>query len=198
VVVVEGTIDALAVAVAATKAGSAQSYCPVTQSGRELSDAQIRRILALQHAAPVLGFDADTAGLDSAFRYALAFAHDQRAAVVTRLPLGHDPASWLAQQGPAGLSVWSRHNHSSWDGPGPIPAATFAASYVIAREMPRAERMEALGRGARAWQNDRVPVVGPPRSAVRQDRGIPADSLCCTGRVCRSRLGRSQRLTPRM
>ena len=37
VVVVEGTLDAMAIAVAAIRSGTAGQFCPVTQSGRELS-----------------------------------------------------------------------------------------------------------------------------------------------------------------
>src|SRR5208282_651105 len=40
VVVVEGTLDALSIAVAAIKARRAAEFCPGTQSGRELSEAQ--------------------------------------------------------------------------------------------------------------------------------------------------------------
>ena len=41
VVVVEGTLDAMAIAVAAIRSSRADEFCPTTQSGRELSSAQL-------------------------------------------------------------------------------------------------------------------------------------------------------------
>jgi DNA primase len=107
VVVVEGTLDALAIAVAAIKAGKASDFCPVTQSGRELSDAQVRRVTAMRAGRVVLGFDGDDAGRESAARYSKVFARTGKTVSVTLLPHGHDPASWLADRGDRGLSAWS-------------------------------------------------------------------------------------------
>jgi DNA primase catalytic core len=121
VVVVEGTLDALAVAVAAIKMGKASEFCPVTQSGRELSDRQVRDIIALFPDAPVLAFDGDAAGRDSAARYVRAFAHYGKTVTVTFLSDDHDPASWLAEEGPRGLSAFSRHEPLSSGRDGPIP-----------------------------------------------------------------------------
>jgi DNA primase catalytic core len=42
VVVVEGTLDAMAIAVAAIRSGRAEEFCPVTQSGSELSASSAR------------------------------------------------------------------------------------------------------------------------------------------------------------
>jgi DNA primase len=162
VVVVEGTLDALAIATAAIKAGRAGLFCPITQSGRELSDHQIRHIVSLHPAAPVLAFDADVAGDDSALRYALSFAAYGKAVTITRLGHGHDPASWLAEHGSPALSAWSRNNHTSWDSPSPIPAATFAARYINGHDRSHTDRIGALidvanlatrlpGRTARLW-----------------------------------------------
>ncbi len=108
VIIVEGTLDALAIAVAAIRTGQADRYCPITQSGRELSDTQLLRILAMHPAPPVLAFDGDLAGRDSAARYRQAFAAHGRPAIVTSLPAEHDPASWLATHGDAGLQAWQR------------------------------------------------------------------------------------------
>lgn len=172
VVVVEGTLDALAIATYALKAGREGLFCPVTQSGRELSDNQIRHIIGLHPAAPVLAFDSDPAGADSAFRYALCFASYGRAVTVTNLDLGHDPASWLAEHGNLVLSTWSRNNQTSWDSPAPIPAATFAARHIHSQDRSRAERMEALievanlanrlpGRTAGLWAERVGAIAGP-------------------------------------
>ena len=111
VVIVEGTLDAVAMAVAAVKLDLPGLICPVTQSGRELSETQMQRVLDLQRRPPVLGFDGDEAGLDSAARYALAFTHLGSTPVVAVLPPEHDPASWLAATGPKGLFVWLGVGH---------------------------------------------------------------------------------------
>jgi DNA primase len=172
VVVVEGTLDALAIATAALKAGKVGLFCPITQSGRELSDHQIRHIVNLHPAAPVLAFDSDPAGDGSALRYALSFAAYGNAVTVTSLNRGQDPASWLAEHGSQGLSAWSRNNHTNWDRPAPVPAATFAARYINGHGGTRTERMEALvdvanlatrlpGRPAQLWAERVARIAGP-------------------------------------
>jgi DNA primase len=108
VVVVEGTLDAMAIAVAAIQAGSGDLFCPVTQSGRELSPTQLGHVLGLHGAAPVIGFDGDRPGIESNIRVAAAAAERGREALVVILPDGHDPASWLAAAGPSGIAAWSR------------------------------------------------------------------------------------------
>ncbi|MHB1535957.1 MAG: CHC2 zinc finger domain-containing protein [Acidimicrobiales bacterium] len=115
VVVVEGTLDAMAIAVAAIRTGRADQFCPVTQSGRELSDTQVRRIIALHPSRPVLAFDGDDAGRDSAARYEQTFVAAGWPAVVSALPAAHDPASWLAAHGDAGLDTWHRDDAASAD-----------------------------------------------------------------------------------
>ncbi len=106
VIVVEGTLDAMAIAVAAIRSGRADRFCPVTQSGRELSDTQVRGIINLHPSSPVLAFDGDDAGRESAVRYEQAFVAAGRPAVMSALSAAHDPASWLAAHGDAGLEVW--------------------------------------------------------------------------------------------
>jgi hypothetical protein len=108
VVIVEGTLDAMAIAVAAIQAGLNDRFCPVTQSGRELSARQLDRVLALHSMPPVVAFDGDPPGRDSNVRLAIAAAHRHREVVITIMPDGHDPASWLADNGIAGLAAWTR------------------------------------------------------------------------------------------
>lgn len=62
VVVVEGSIDALAVAAAARAAGLSSRFQPVPTSGLGFSDHQVDWILALHPRAPVIAFDGDQAG----------------------------------------------------------------------------------------------------------------------------------------
>jgi len=125
VVVVEGTLDAMAIAVAAIRSSRADEFCPTTQSGRELSSSQLATVAAL--ATPiVLAFDGDTAGRDSAMRHARTAIRSGLPAWVTTLPGNHDPASWLAHREGAGLYAWDVTAHHARL-PRPIPARTFLA-----------------------------------------------------------------------
>jgi DNA primase len=188
VIVVEGTLDALAIATSAFRAGKAGLFCPVTQSGRELSEHQIRHIISLHPAAPVLAFDSDPAGTNSAFRYALCFATCGKAVTIAHLGQGHDPASWLAEHGSRALSAWSRNNHTSWDRPTPIPAATFAAHYINSQERSRTERIAALidvaslatrlpGRTARLWAERIGAIAGPAAVAEAHEQLLASPKL---------------------
>lgn len=124
-VVVEGTLDAMAIAVAAIRSGRAEEFCPITQSGRELSPSQLANIAAL--AIPiVLAFDGDAAGRDSAVRHGRASIRSGLPTWVTTLPGNHDPASWLAHRESEGLHAWDVAAHPARS-PRPIPSQTFLA-----------------------------------------------------------------------
>jgi len=112
IIVVEGTLDAMAIAIAAIRTGQADCFCPVTQSGKELSEAQLTAVLGLHPNPPVISFDGDAAGRDSNERIARAAADRGQTVTVVTLPDGHDPTSWLAEQGGAGLALWN------YSGPG--------------------------------------------------------------------------------
>ncbi len=107
VVVVEGTLDAMAIAVAALRRGEASHFCPITQSGKTLSDAQLRHVVQLHPNPPVIAFDSDPAGRESTRRLAMAAAISGVQVLVSNLPDGHDPASWLTLRGPDGLGIWT-------------------------------------------------------------------------------------------
>jgi DNA primase len=163
VVVVEGTLDALAIACMAIRAGEADAFCPVTQSGRELSETQMSRILSLHPTPPVLGFDADAAGADSAARYAAAFSRLGVAVYTSVLGTGHDPATWLSELGPRGLSAWSRHRPTdpSWDGPRPSVALRHLAGRASTADPARPERPIKFGHraGSESPSEGLAPVV---------------------------------------
>jgi len=124
-VVVEGTLDAMAIAVAAIRSGRAEEFCPITQSGRELSSCQLANVAALAKRI-VLAFDGDAAGRDSAVRHARAAIRSGLPAWVTTLPGDNDPASWLAHHDGEGLHAWAIAAHGTRL-PSPIPARTFLA-----------------------------------------------------------------------
>ncbi len=134
VVVVEGTLDAMAIAVAAVRSGRAGQFCPVTQSGRELSVDQLEQAVSLNSGPLVLAFDGDAAGRESARRHAMAAVRLGHAVSITTLPADHDPASWLAERGTNGLRAWVVADAL---GPGrplpkPVPAGIYLATHVAA------------------------------------------------------------------
>ena len=98
VIVVEGTLDALAIAARAASAGLSAKYSPVSASGVHLSDEQLDAVLNLHPKAPVLAADGDQAGRDANLEWAARIALRHRESVVTTWPEGHDPASWLGHQ----------------------------------------------------------------------------------------------------
>ena len=102
---VEGTLDALAIATTALRAGAANRFCPLTQSGRELSTAQLGHVLHMHPNPPIVAFDADPAGRDSTIRLATAARRKGVSVQVARLPEGQDPASFLATSNGAGIAA---------------------------------------------------------------------------------------------
>jgi DNA primase len=108
-VVVEGTIDALALAAAAIATSSTNRICPLTQSGRELSPRQVSEILFQHRGRPVLMLDGDTAGREAMTRLTRAFTSAGRPPVQVDLPSGEDPASWLCQRHPSNLGQLLDH-----------------------------------------------------------------------------------------
>src|ERR1035437_9450908 len=95
-VVVEGVLDALAIAAAAAQAGEPAMFAPATTSGITVSGLQARSVLALHPKPPVIALDGDQAGQEGTDRWltALCIEHG-RTALATRLPDGLDPAEWL-------------------------------------------------------------------------------------------------------
>lgn len=112
VIVVEGTLDAMAIAIAAIRTGRAGCFCPVTQSGKELSEVQLATVVGIHPTPPVISFDGDAAGRGSNERIARTATERGHGVSVVTLPDDHDPASWLADQGDAGLAMWVPGGHS--------------------------------------------------------------------------------------
>lgn len=84
----------------------AELYCPITQSGKELSPLQVASLSSTGPATLVLALDGDVAGRDGRRRLAGALRSAGRTAAEVELPDGADPASWLARHGRAGLGVF--------------------------------------------------------------------------------------------
>lgn len=106
-VVVEGPLDALAVAAAAATSGRLAEFWPCTANGVSVSPAQARRIATSGAAKVVVALDGDAAGAEGSQRWIDALCRGQRRpAMLTRLPDGLDPADWLAQHGVLGLAAF--------------------------------------------------------------------------------------------
>lgn len=106
-VVVEGPLDALAVAAAAATSGRLAEFWPCTANGVTVSPAQARRVTTSGAAKVVIALDGDAAGAEGTQRWIDAVCRGQRhQAMLTRLPGGLDPADWLAGRGAAGLGAF--------------------------------------------------------------------------------------------
>jgi len=109
VVVVEGAIDALAIAAAAARTDQLPLFTPATTSGVTVSAVQAHAVLALHPKPPVIALDGDRAGREGTDRWLQALCIERgRPALVTRLPDGVDPAEWLQHQGDSGLRAFDR------------------------------------------------------------------------------------------
>jgi len=122
VVVVEGVLDALAIAAAAAQADELAMFAPATTSGVTVSAVQARAVLALHPKPPVIALDGDQAGREGTDRWLAALCVEHgRTAVVTRLPDGLDPAEWLQHQGIRGLRAFDRRGYGATATDAPIP-----------------------------------------------------------------------------
>ena len=109
VVVVEGAIDALAIAATAARDGELPMFAPATTSGVTVSGVQARAVLALHPKPPIIALDGDRAGREGTDRWLAALCIERgRPALVTRLPGGVDPAEWLQHHGISGLDAFDR------------------------------------------------------------------------------------------
>jgi DNA primase len=109
VVVVEGALDALAIAATAALGGELSMFAPVTTSGVTVSAVQAQAALALHPKPPVIALDGDRAGRAGTDRWLRALCLERsRPALVSRLPDGLDPAEWLRHQGVSGLPAFDR------------------------------------------------------------------------------------------
>jgi DNA primase len=107
VVVVEGPLDALAIAATAAGADRADRVIPVSANGTAVSGPQAAQVCALAPAGIVLALDGDDAGRAGTERWLDALTLQRhRLPKVATLPARVDPADWLAEHGPAGLAAF--------------------------------------------------------------------------------------------
>jgi DNA primase len=113
VVVVEGVLDALALAATAARGGELSMFAPATASGVTVSAVQADALLELHPKPPVIALDGDAAGREGTNRWLAALCAERgRTALVTRLPDGVDPAEWLQHQGVSGLRAFDRRGYA--------------------------------------------------------------------------------------
>lgn len=144
VIVCEGSLDALAIACHAASAGKSRYYAPASPSGTALTDAQAALVLAISDRPPLVCADGDEPGLAASEKWVRTLMGRGRETVVTVLPDGHDPASWLREHGAAGLCTFTRKG--CLDLPAgavkPIPAGGLFAERVLAGQIAAARRRE--------------------------------------------------------
>lgn len=106
VVILEGPLDALAIAATAAAAGRLDEFTPVAAGGVAATAAQARRITTLTHGRVVIAMDGDAPGRQGTQRWVEALLHaDAGPILVAELPDRLDPADWLTQHGPDGLRL---------------------------------------------------------------------------------------------
>jgi DNA primase len=138
VVIVEGSLDALAIAAAAAKAGLSSKFAPVCESGIALSESQVEQVIAIHDRAPVLAADGDAAGGGANTKWAAALALKGRESAIVTWPDGEDPASWLATHSTAGLAALTRKGclEAPPDQLRPRHSAAQVAKTLIGHDMP--------------------------------------------------------------
>jgi len=106
-VVVEGPLDALAIAATAASADLADRVIPVSANGTAVSGPQAAQVCALAPAGIVLALDGDEAGRAGTERWLDALTLQRhRLPKVAALPDRVDPADWLAERGSGGLAAF--------------------------------------------------------------------------------------------
>ncbi|WP_347351225.1 CHC2 zinc finger domain-containing protein [Intrasporangium sp.] len=162
VVVVEGVLDALAVAAAAATAGLTHRIAPVTTSGVTVSATQAAQVLALSSNPPRIVLDGDQAGREGTDRWLTQLClTGHRPALVTRLPAGTDPAEWLTGPDTTArlrqlLDPPTPHHPGAWLSSG-SPAVLAPVTFLPGRDLARL----SLQQGAREPVRDTIAVLTP-------------------------------------
>ncbi|MFC6042708.1 toprim domain-containing protein [Nocardioides hankookensis] len=137
-VVVEGTLDALAIAAAAAAAGMSEHFAPVSQSGLNLTRAVAQRVAAISARPPIVCGDPDPSGQAATARWATSTMTGlHREVLAVTLPAGMDPLDWLRREGPVGLLAFSSYGLID-DGRTAPPRPRSAGALVATRELDAA------------------------------------------------------------
>ncbi|HZC52017.1 MAG TPA: toprim domain-containing protein, partial [Mycobacterium sp.] len=144
VIVCEGSTDALAIAAHAARAGKSRFFAPASPSGTALTATQAALVLAISDRPPLVCADGDEPGIAASEKWVLALMTHGRETVVTVLPNGHDPASWLREHGTAGLCAFTRKGCLDLPAEAvkPVPAGGLLAERILAEEIVAARKIE--------------------------------------------------------
>ncbi|MFW5473127.1 CHC2 zinc finger domain-containing protein [Knoellia sp. CPCC 206450] len=154
-VVVEGPLDALAIACASATAGNLDALRAVSTGGTSVSRHQVDAI-ASAPGFVVVALDADTAGINATHRLLHALDRHPRPparVLVAQLPSGGDPASWLAPDLTRVLCL-DPDTHPGRGGPRPVAEAVGPSATVAAR-VP-ADKLQNSD-----WGHDSRPAPAP-------------------------------------
>ena len=165
VVIVEGVLDALAIAATAARRGEMDRFAPCTTSGVTASHEQVCRVLALHGRPPVIALDGDRAGVEGTGRWLSGLCLDERAAGPRdhasdrNRPGGMACRAW--RLGPDGLRP-SRAVEHRRSGRPPVTTGP--------RTCPSSRRSTRAARGGRPGQ------PGPARGAAASRTRCPPPS----------------------
>ncbi len=127
-VIVEGPLDALAIAAWSALAGRPDTITAVSALGTAVTPAQADHVAAHAPGHLVIALDGDTAGIEGTRRWVDAVCRGhRRPALVTQLPDRVDPADWLAIHGPEGLAAFDPELRDGAADIRPVPAPMFPA-----------------------------------------------------------------------
>lgn len=104
VIVCEGPLDALAIS-AAAYAHPDRAIRAVAPCGTALTHHQAQLIASIKARGTIICADGDAGGTAAAAKWQAVLREHGLAPRVITLPAGHDPASWIAQNGPSGLDA---------------------------------------------------------------------------------------------
>lgn len=185
VVVCEGTLDALAIAATAAQVGRSELFAPVSPSGTALSTTHLARILALHPRVPTLCGDGDGPGREATTRWvSQATGRFGREVCVTVLPLGSDPADWLAAHGPAGLVAFTRKGWPEPHGPHlrPLHAGRYLAEgAALAQRGDPGDAMRAIVAWLGALGANLLTTAARQRFAEQAGTGLAAAGMAADG-----------------
>jgi DNA primase len=144
VIVCEGSMDALAIAACAASVGKSRYFAPASPSGTALTDTQAALVLAISARPPLVCADGDEPGIAASEKWVRTLMAHARETVVTVLPDGHDPASWLREHGAAGLCAFTRKGclDLAADAVKPTPAGGLLADRILAEQIADARRRD--------------------------------------------------------
>ena len=147
-VVVEGPLDALAVAASAAQASRLGEFWPCSTNGVTVSPTQAERVATSGAKGIVIALDGDQAGAEGTQRWVDAVCRGMgQPAMVTRLPDGLDPAEWIATQGYPGLSAFGPQHRCERN--------------VVAPRQPGRELVRAIAARARDPLQETIDTVVP-------------------------------------